>query len=135
MVECALWGDPAFVELSTESRLLFIWSWTNPKAAICGLYHASEKQMERAIGHSIHDVPSEAGALEHALGELRRKPLLKYDHDNEVLWVVNRARHANRSPKVARAMQREVEDCPPSPLVEEFVNTYGRMLDLRLRED
>lgn len=127
MVECSTWDDPDFLRLSPTARLLFLWSWTHQRAAICGLYMASEKQMMRGIG-------GDSKALADALAELGDKPLVKYDADAELLWVVNRARYSNRSPKVARAMQREVEACPDSPLIAEFVALYGSMLELRLKE-
>lgn len=133
LIEHAIWNDPDFLKLSTEARLLFIWAWTNPGAAICGLYHASIKQMEKALGQQIAMDQEDAYIrVVTALGHLERKPIVKYDGDAEVLWVVNRARYANRSPKVARAMQKEVERCPSSPLVGEFVARYGQMLNLRL---
>lgn len=126
LLENSTYTDPAFVPLSTEARLLFIWSFTNLNAAICGLYRCSEREMRRALGRSGER------RISSALEELAAKPLVRYDADNEVIWVVNRARHANRSPKVARAMQKEIEACPPSPLVPEFVAMYGSMLNVRL---
>lgn len=129
MVECATYGDEAYVDLPTDARLLFIWSWTNERAAICGLYHASMRTMQKAIDAPLASVDR----VNAALAQLADKPLVHYDEDNEVIWVVNRARYANRSPKVARAMQKEVEACPSSPLVGEFVDQYGEMLNLRLR--
>jgi hypothetical protein len=131
MVECATWDDPQFQSLGTDARLLFLWSWTNPRAAICGLYHASERMLRRAIS----DQPlAEVERTWAALEELAAKPLLKYDAEAEVVFVVNRAKYANRSPKVAQRMQTEVEACPSSPLVGEFVNRYGEMLKLRLED-
>ena len=128
MVQTSMWRDPAFRELSTEARLLFVWSWTNEHAAICGLYTASERQVRAAIGESANGRAGDVVAL--ALEELGRKPLLAYDFDAEVLWVVNRAAHANRSPKTAVAMRREYERCPPSPLRDAFAARYGHALNL-----
>jgi len=120
-----LWTDPDFVKLGPWGKLLFLWSWTNPGAALCGLYVASEKQMARGIGATPEQ-------LREALSDNSRKPLLRYDADAEVLWVVTRARWANRSPKVAIAMQREVEACPSTPLLPPFLDAYGESLNLRL---
>jgi hypothetical protein len=132
MLEQAIWNDPAFVELDTDARLIFLWSWSNPEAALGGLYHASEKQLVLALssngtvlsGDPTHDASRLAAALE----QLSRKPLLLYDDQAEVLWVVNRARHANRSPKVAVAIQREFDRCPPSPLKDRFQRKYRGLL-------
>jgi hypothetical protein len=131
-VENAMWTDPAFIALPTDARLLFIWGWTNPTASICGLYHASMKMMQRALQEGpLADVER----VQKALGALGQKPLMLWDANAELVLVVNRARHANRSPKVALAMQREVESCPSSPLVEQFVELHGNTLNLRLRKE
>lgn len=130
LVENAVWEDPDFKRLSTDARLLFLWAWTNPNAAICGLYHTSETHLLKAL-----EPGAEKDRLYPAMVELADKPLVLYDFNNEVVWVVNRARHANRSEGVAKRMQREVEACPESPLVDNFMAMYGQMLALRLKED
>jgi hypothetical protein len=129
LLENAVWEDQAFRVLGVDARLMFLWAWSNPSAAICGLYHTSEKRLLRAL-----ELGAEPNRIGRALEELSYKPLVRYDAANEVIWVVNRARHANRSPRVASRMQKEVQECPDSPLVEEFVAIYGEMLRLRLEE-
>jgi hypothetical protein len=135
MVDSQMYGDPAYRELSTDARLLFIWSWTNPQSTICGLYGCSVRQMQLALGDTRLGMEPMSDRVLAALEQLARKPLVEYDEDNEVLWVINRVRYANRSPKVARAMQKEVEKCPPSPLIERFVAQYGRTLGIAIREE
>jgi hypothetical protein len=125
------WNDPAFLELSTDARLLFVWTWTAPANALCGLYHVSPRMLERALEERPGASDGELRArVRAALLELAAKPLVLYDDDAEVLWVVNRARYANRSPKVAVLLRREVEECPPSPLKEKFVIAHGDRLGL-----
>lgn len=110
MLKTSTWDDPAFRELGPDGRLIFLWSWTNPDAAIGGLYHASLRQIARALSD---DAPLERA--ERALrGELAAKPMIVYDFEQEMLWVVTRAAHANRSPKVAVAIMREWERCAPA---------------------
>lgn len=78
------------------------------------------------------DPPATQSRVQNALDELAAKPLVKWDPEHEVIWVVNRVRYANRSPKVARAMQKEVERAPTSPLVVEFVEKYGAQLGIEI---
>jgi hypothetical protein len=125
MVECAIWTDPDFAALSADAQLLFLWSWTNPKAAISGIYEVSVRAMSRLFGN-------DSLRVRYALDELARKPMVRYDQENEVLWVVKRAHYANRSPKVAVAMQREVLSCPDTPLLKEFTAMYGSRLAIRV---
>lgn len=127
----ALWNDTDFRDLTTDARLLFIWSWTNPEASISGLYHVSVKAMGRALGRpSGHTLDQDVEErVEKALEELGQKPLVLYDYDEEVIWVVNRARFTNRSPNQQKAIQRGYESCPPSPLREQFKNVYESILE------
>ncbi len=127
----ATWNDQAFIELSTDARLLFIWSFTSPPSALCGLYYVSPRQLERALEErpGASSDPLRA-RVRDALLELARKPMVLYDDDAEVLWVVNRARYANRSPKVRVLLAREVRECPPSPLRDRFLEVYAQALDL-----
>jgi hypothetical protein len=122
----AIWNDADFLALGTDARLLFIWSWTNPDAAICGLYPTSVRRMALAIdsGSEQRDRQLDALRVTQALDELARKPMVRYDYDNEVLFVLQRAKHANRSPKTAIAMRREYERCPASPLKSMFARRY-----------
>lgn len=131
MVYRGTWRDGAFLELSTDARLLFLWSWTNPDAALCGLYSASPRMLERALEERDGGSDDELRArVAGALRELARKPLVLYDDDAEVLWVVRRAAYANRSPKVQVLLQREVAECPPSILKKRFLRAHGARLGL-----
>lgn len=127
IVKEELWTDRKFLALSSEARLLFIWSWCPPHAAVCGLYSVSPRQLQKALGEGMHDLTIEA-AVKIALDELEEAGLLRYDWDNEVVWVVNRVKHAATTPRARSLMQRELRACPDSPLVDAFVKRYGRTL-------
>ncbi len=127
-----IWTDPAFLELDVDARLLFIWTWTAPPNALCGLYHVSPRMLMNAL-EPPRQGPAEPATRERvrlALVALARKPLALYDDDAEVMWVVSRAKHANRSPKVAVLLKREFEECPPSPLKDKFLRAHGSRLGL-----
>lgn len=129
MFETATWFDGPFLALSADARLLFIWTWTNPAAAICGLYEATLEQMALALpglpaeGERALTTP-EVERLDRALVELADKPLVVYDYDHAVIYVPTRAAKANRSPKVLTAMQREYRRCPFSPCRDMFAERY-----------
>lgn len=126
-----LWTDTKFLDLSTDARLLFIWSWMPPHASVCGLYGASMKQLSRALGLSEHVASGEQiGRVLSALGELRERGMVLYDDENEVLWCVNRVKHAPQTPATVELMQQEVLACPESPLVDAFIARYGSLLGL-----
>lgn len=125
ILQTEVWSDPAFVELTSDARLLFLWAWTNPDAAICGLYTVSPRRMRQALG-AMHGDPVSAWqpAVDSKLKELARKPLVLYDDENEVLWVPSRAQHSNRSAKAAAVMVKEFQRCPPSLLRDAFAERY-----------
>ena len=126
------WTDRKFLALSTDARLLFIWSWSLPHAALCGLYRATLRDLGDALG--AHDSDSQQGRLgrvRRALDELDQAGMVKHDATTQVLWVVNRVKHQYLTPKSISVMQREVRNCPDSPLVDEFLQRYGRVLGMK----
>lgn len=125
-----VWRRPSFLELDADARLLYLWTWTHENAALCGLYEVSPRKLESALEH--RDAP-DAGLRDRvaaALQQLARKPLVLYDDDMEVLWVVGRVEHVNMSPTGATRMRREWERCPPSPLRDQFAHRYGAALGI-----
>lgn len=127
-----VWSRPSFKALSSDARLLYLWSWTNEKAALSGLYEASPRDLARALADSNGEPGEELERrLAAALRELAAKPLVLYDDDAWVIWVVGRVEHALRSPTVGKRMRMEYEECPASPLRGEFLATYGEMLEIR----
>jgi Rieske Fe-S protein len=122
-VHVKMWDDPAFVPLSTQARLLFIWSFTNSASTVSGLYKTSTENMGQALTEYGRDV--DIAVIESALAELARKPLVKYDWDNEVIWVVNRVRYAVTNEATRKKAQYEVDACPESPLKHEFAAVHN----------
>jgi hypothetical protein len=126
-----LWTDAKFLRLSTDARLLFMWSWMPPHSNACGLYKCSLRDLEVALGSSpSDDTQGRSGRVEAALDELAGAGMLLFDHENEVLWVVNRVKYAARTAKAVAWMQKELRRVPASPLVDEFISRYARMLSI-----
>lgn len=137
------WDDPAYKRLPGYARLLFLWSWTHPGAAVCGLYAVTPRELCLALdpgpdrGRGVNSRAwrewQEAwwtGGVLPALADLGEKPLLLYDEPSGVLWVVKRAAHALSGDRAAGLMRREWRECPASPLRDEFARVYGRALQL-----
>ena len=131
-VDGRLWTDRKFLALSTEARLLFVWSWQPPHATVCGLYSASLKQLGRAVGDPVCSLEDNcAERVGGALEELGAARMLKYDPEAEVVWAVNRVKFVEPlTSKVLTLMRREVAACPDSPLVDEFLSRWGKHLGL-----
>lgn len=130
-VMTSLWRDPDFLALDADARLLFLWSWTHDRAGVSGLYRASVLALMGALVRDPHTDDTVEDRVRDALAQLLApKPMLLFDNDHEVLWVVNRARYANRSPRAAQLMRDEYERVPDCPLRDEFARRYWRALNL-----
>lgn len=124
-----VWHRESFRSLSSDARLLYLWTWTNPDTAMSGLYECSPRRLERALDErEIVPRAELRRRVAAALLELAAKPLVLYDDDAEVLWVVGRVEHTLRSPTQAVRMIREWRACPPSPLKDRFEAKYKEVL-------
>lgn len=132
LLETETWRDGDFCALTSDARLIFLWAWTNPHAAICGLYRLHgdpARSLLRAIGPC--DPPLELHArIECALGELEQKPMMLLDPRAGVLWVCERARRSLLSAKAQKIMLKEYARVPDSPLKEAFADRYGEALGI-----
>lgn len=116
-IDNAIWSDPDFEALSPHATLLYLWSFTNPRCGMAGIYRVSHRAMTEC------KVP-----LEHipgALAELEAAGFAFY-HES-VLWIRTRVKHLrSRSPQMATGVIRDVESLDPQhPLVERWHATYG----------
>jgi hypothetical protein len=134
-VETYTFNDEHYVTLSERARLFFLWSWCNDRAGISALYAVSMRQLCRAFAEPRNPEHIEAltAAVEVALDELAdvaptMKPMVRYDHVNEVLWVPSRAGKANKSPLTQKGIINEYHRCPGSPLKTEFAARYPEIL-------
>jgi hypothetical protein len=134
-----LWTDQKFLSLSTDARVLFMWSWMPPHAAVCGLYKATAEDVIGALGPARQlggddSIEERLMRASLALRELHKAGMVEYDKTNSVIWVVNRVKHAPQTPRAINYMQGEVYECPESPLVDRFLSRWGRLLNIRGRE-
>lgn len=116
-IDNTIWDDPDFEDLSPYATLLYLWSWTNPRCDMAGIYKVSHVKMTES------KVP-----LEHipdALAELERSRFVFYE--DQVLWVRSRVKRLrSRSPQMAKAVAKDIRRVQPShPLRRRFLDEYG----------
>jgi hypothetical protein len=46
----SLWSDPDFLVLSSDARLVYIWTWTNPRCGMAGIYKFAPSQAAAETG-------------------------------------------------------------------------------------
>jgi hypothetical protein len=49
----ALWSDPEFLALTPEARMTYIWSWTNPRCGMAGIYKVALTQAALETGYDV----------------------------------------------------------------------------------
>lgn len=111
------WDDEEIDRLSNPSVLLYLWSFTNPRCGMAGVYACRER--------AICEGRLTKRQLELALAELREgRFLFRVDG---WFWVRSRVRHLSGIGRnVARAIDRDLANVPPAhPLIEAFWSEYG----------
>jgi len=112
-----IWSNPDFEELSRDAAWLYIWSWTNPRCDMAGIYRVGRRAMTESR--------VELAALDAALAELAAAALAHYEQG--VLWVCSRVRRLrSKSPKMAISVARDVAKIPSEhPLHRRWLDAYG----------
>jgi hypothetical protein len=115
-IDNAIWTDPDFESLSPYATLLYLWSWTNLRCGMAGIYKVSSRAMTES------KVP--ADQIPAALEELAAARFAFYE--DSVLWVRTRVKHIHsRSPQMSKAIAKDLEKVPADhPLRRRFLEEY-----------
>jgi hypothetical protein len=103
-------------DVSANAMLLYLWSFTNARCNMAGLYRVSERSMlESKVSRR---------ALPGALEELRRGGFLFYE--DGVMWVRARAKRIHtHHPNMAKSIARDVDQLSADhPLRARFLEHY-----------
>jgi hypothetical protein len=116
-IDNAIWTDPDFEALSAEATLLYLWSWTNPRCGMAGIYKVSERAMTESKV-MLEQVPA-------ALDELAEAHFAFYEQ--QVLWVRSRVKHLRtQTPQIARSIAKDLAAISVEhPLRLMFLEVYG----------
>lgn len=113
----ALWSDPDFLALSPEARMTYIWTWTNPRCGMAGIYKTAPVQAAMETGLSEE-------AVRGALVELGEAQFAFYV--GNVLWVRSRVKHLRqKTTQIAKAIRNDLAKIADDhPLKAQFMATY-----------
>jgi hypothetical protein len=113
----SLWSDPEFLALSPEARMTYIWTWTNPRCGMAGIYKTAPVQAAMETGLS-------EDAVRAALTELGEAQFAFYE--GNVLWVRSRVKHLRqKTTQIARAIRNDLAKISDDhPLKAQFMATY-----------
>lgn len=114
----ALWSDPDFLGLSSEARMTYIWSWTNPRCGMSGLYKVAPAQAALETGYAIDVVKA-------ALEELGANEFAFYEAN--VMFVRTRCRRLRtKSEQIAKSVRNDLMGISDShPLKAQFLSLYA----------
>jgi hypothetical protein len=130
-VQVAMWSDPDVEDLSADAMLLYLWSFTNPRANMAGLYKVSRR--------SMCECKLTEKRLTDALAELTAGRFLFYV-DN-VLWVRTRVKHLRtRTVQIAKGIITDLRVVPDEhelrvAFVAEYRDTTFHELADRLADE
>jgi hypothetical protein len=115
-VSSALWEDEDFDELRPDAKLTYLWSFTNARCGMCGVYRVRRRSIVEGC------LPTKR--RDEALKELEEHDYLRYE--GGWLWVRSRVKHLrSKGLKTARGVIRDIERVPAEhPLRSAFLTEY-----------
>lgn len=127
-VEPKIWQDVKFHKLNKDCKLLFLYLITNPHSHYSGIYHLPLEYIEYETGISTKEIVS-------AIANLSVFPIVKYDTDNSIVWVVKMAKYQCKSNNgkaisetLITGLRHHIENIESS-LVDEFCDFYSYLLE------
>lgn len=117
-VHAGIWGEDDFLDLSAPAKLLYLWSFTNPRCGMSGVYGVSRRVM-------AFDTAMQGEHLARALDELQRGRFVIYA--DGVLFVRTRVKHLRtKSRQIAKSIASDVRRLAAGHAVREaFMAEYG----------
>lgn len=117
-IDNSIWSDPDFAALSPQAKLLYVWTFTNQRCGMAGIYKLPAGTAAFEIGMT-NDQEAEAFA------ELEAGRFAFYQ--GGVLLVRARVKHLRtRGPNMVKSILSDVEKIAPiHPLRQMFVEEYA----------
>jgi len=112
-----MWKDTWFLELPADSKLLFVYLFSNESTSVAGIYELPIPAMAFETGLSIE-------CVKESLAHFREAGKVYYE--NGIVWVVNlRKYNANPSPKVDIRIEMDLDDLPDCELKRKYLEFYS----------
>jgi hypothetical protein len=114
----ALWSDPEFLALAPEARMTYIWSWTNPRCGMAGIYKVAPAQAALETGYP-------ADVVTAAFGDLGASGFAFYEA--HVVFVRTRCRRLRtKSQQIAKSVRNDLMAISDDhPLKAQFLSLYA----------
>lgn len=112
------WSDPDVAALSPAGKLLYVWTWTNPRCNMSGAYQVTRALVTAETGIEGDD-------LDEAFAELEEHRFAFYD--GRIVWVRARVKRLRqKTPNIAKSIGTHLHKLPAGhPYVGMFLDEYG----------
>ena len=119
-----IWSDPDFALLPGTAKLVYIWSWTNPRCDMAGIYKVGTPTIAHECGIQVPDA-------EGALADLQHASFILFD--GAWLLVRTRVKHLrSKGEKMAKSVARDIARVPSDhPFRSAFLLEYDDWGDLK----
>jgi len=108
-VENSIWSDSDFLSLAGPARLVYVWSFTNPRCNMAGIYQVPRQAILMETG-------VQRANLDRVLQQLEAGRFLFYD--DRVMFVRSRVKYLrSRSNTIARAIGNDLTRLGKHPFV------------------
>jgi len=115
-IDTAVWSDPDFLDLTPHAKLVYVWSFTNPRCGMAGIYKVVRPAVVMETGLTDKQA-------EQALTELGAGRFVFFD--GRVMWVRSRIKHLrSRGTNIATAIRRDLESVGPHEFRDGLVEAY-----------
>lgn len=115
-----------------DHQVLALYLLTSPQANMIGLYYLP-------VAYAVHETGISAARIPTVLADLEEVGFCKYDHESEVVWVVNMARlqlgDAKPNDKQRIGAAKQYEAAPSSPLLGLFHDEYASEIPFKARRE
>src|SRR3990167_2411876 len=116
-IDTKFWTDQKIRKLSPHDKLLLLYLITNRHTHVSGLYVLP-------VVLIIHETELAAVAVSGGLHRLETAEVIRYDPENEVVWVVNMLEYQGRGQKIVKAVEYHLASLDSEGLIAAFLQHY-----------
>ncbi|MCD6385734.1 hypothetical protein J7M23_08150 [Candidatus Sumerlaeota bacterium] len=113
-INVSIWQNPRFKGLSPLGQRLYLYLLSCPHGNLLGLFYLPP-------GYMCTDLSISPEELEKSLKELEEKTFIKYDPENEIIWVIDFLEHNSfDNPNQVKSAEKLIAELPPTSLLRDF---------------
>jgi len=127
-IRSSIWEDQKFSKLSPQAKLFYIYSFSNHRCPMSGIYKIAIKTMSFEL--NVDDCTE-------LLIENIKIGLLAYDFEKNVIWVIGKIKHDKSwtSTQRKKSIIHSLDEFNKCSFMDEVISKYPFALDIVLETD